>query len=212
MGIKSVSPGVLWDVAIATGCSKSNPRPVRPLSVVRRSVPYHAKSCREDHLPRWEMICTFPDTGGRFRRNHDANASDAHALWLTVAGNAQGRHPQRPQDQMPAIRHDAIALNTHKNFGLSFCQDFFERSIVSIISENPIPAISMFEYVKDHFPRRLACYSWHANKNLPRKRSSSTMIGTHPIASTRPSCLCFPGCVSWEYQGHPQGKCAENQS
>ena len=78
MGIKSVTLGVLWDVAIATGCSKSNPRPVRPLSVVRRSVPRNAKPYRDAHLPRWEMICRFPDTGGRFRRCDDASASDAH--------------------------------------------------------------------------------------------------------------------------------------
>ena len=43
MGEKSVPLGVLSDVAIAKGCSKSNPRFVRPWSVVRRSVPRHAK-------------------------------------------------------------------------------------------------------------------------------------------------------------------------
>jgi len=85
MGEKSVSPGVLSDVAIAKGCSKSNLRFVRPLSVVRRSVPRHAKPYRDDHLPRLELFCTSPDAGGRFRRNDDANASDAHALWLTSA-------------------------------------------------------------------------------------------------------------------------------
>ena len=43
MGEKSVSPGILSDVAVAKGCSKSKPRFVRQLSVARRSVPRHAK-------------------------------------------------------------------------------------------------------------------------------------------------------------------------
>ncbi|MEI8018462.1 MAG: hypothetical protein WCH39_09685 [Schlesneria sp.] len=50
------------------------------------------------------------------------------------------------------IRHEAIAQNAHKDFGLSFCQNFFERGIVSVILENPIPGISTVEYVKDHPP------------------------------------------------------------
>jgi hypothetical protein len=54
---------------------------------------------------------------------------------------------QRPQDQMPVIRHEAKAQNAYKDFGLSFCQDFFERGIVSVIVENPIPGISTVEYV-----------------------------------------------------------------
>jgi hypothetical protein len=27
----------------------------------------------------------------------------------------------------------------------------------------------------------------------------------------RPSSECFPDCVTWQYQGHPQGKCAQNR-
>jgi hypothetical protein len=87
---------------------------------------------------------------------------------------------QRPQDQMPVIRHEAIAQNADKNFGLSFCQDFFERGIVSVISENRIPTISTVDYVKDHSPRRLACCSWHADDDIPRKRPLSNMIWTYP--------------------------------
>jgi hypothetical protein len=117
---------------------------------------------------------------------------------------------QRPQDQMPVIRHEAIAQNTHKNFGLSFCQVFFERGRVRNISENPIPGISTVEYVKKHSPQRLTCCSWHDSENIPRKLPFSTMIWPHPVASTCPSCLCSPDCVTWEYQGHPQGKYAEN--
>ena len=40
------------------------------------------------------MIYTFPDTGGRFRRNEDASAGDAHEWLLTVAGNTPSRHPE----------------------------------------------------------------------------------------------------------------------
>ncbi len=81
------------------------------------------------------------------------------------------------------IRHEAIAENAHKDFGLSFCQDFFERGIVSVIDENPIPGISTIEYVKDHSPRRLACCSWHANEDIPRKRLLSTINWTYPLVS-----------------------------
>ena len=112
---------------------------------------------------------------------------------------------------MPVIRHEAIAQNTHKNFGLSFCQDFFERGIVSVISENPIPGIPTIESVKKHSPQRLTCCFWHTDQNIPRKLPLSTMIWPHPVASTRPQCVCSPDCVTWGYQGHPQGNCAEHQ-
>ena len=82
---------------------------------------------------------------------------------------------------MPVIRHKAITQDAYKDFGLSFCQDFLERGKVSVIVENPIPGISTVEYVKDHSPRRLACCSWHANENIPRKRPLSTFIWTYPL-------------------------------
>jgi len=112
---------------------------------------------------------------------------------------------------MPVIRHDAIAQNTHKNFGLSFCQGFLERGRVSVISKNSISGIPTVEYVKRHSPQRLTCCFWHTDVNIPRKLPLSTMIWPHPVASTRTSCLYSPDCVTWEYQGHPPGKYAENR-
>ena len=115
---------------------------------------------------------------------------------------------QRPQDQLPVIRHEGIAQHAHKNFGLSFCQGFFERGIVSVIGENPIMGISTVEYVKDHSPRRLACCSWYANEKISRKRPLSKIIWTYPLffdteivvprrskrsAEHRPACACGYG-------------------
>ena len=43
---------------------------------------------------------------------------------------------------MSVIRRQEIAQDAHKNFGLSFCEDFLQRDIVSFVIENPIPSIS----------------------------------------------------------------------
>ena len=63
---------------------------------------------------------------------------------------------------MQVIRHEAIHQNVHKDFRLSFCQDFFERGIVSVIIKNPIPGISTVQYVKDHSPG-----AWRALLGMP---------------------------------------------
>jgi hypothetical protein len=85
-----------------------------------------------------------------------------------------------PQNQIAVIRHAAIAQHTYKHLGLSFFQGFFERIVVSVIVENPIPGISTVYYSNDHSARRLGHLSWHADDDISRKCSLSTMIWTSP--------------------------------
>ena len=92
---------------------------------------------------------------------------------------------------MSVIRHEAIAQHAHKHLGLSFCQDFFERGVVSVIVENPIPGIPQVEYGEDPSPRCLACYLWRVADDILSKRRPSTIIWICP--------LFFAACLSLSY-------------